>query len=166
MNLTNIDSEHATGNIHLLRRVRREDAPSGLGPARLSALSVIVFGGPLRISALAEAEQVRVPTMTSVVAALERRGLVEREPDPDDARAVLLRATARGVQLMQDGRARRIAAIAGALRALPQRDRVALARAAPVLERVAGKVRTVPRAPRSTVAEPARIRECAPRSRP
>src|SRR5262245_2475270 len=68
--------------IHLLRRVRREDERSGLGPARLSALSVIVFGGPLRISALAQAEQVRLPTMTPIVAALERDGLIEREPDP------------------------------------------------------------------------------------
>ena len=82
--------------IHLLRRVRREDAASGLGPARLSALSVIVFAGPIRISDLARAEQVRTPTMTPIVAALERGGLITREPDRSVARAAVLRATAKG----------------------------------------------------------------------
>jgi hypothetical protein len=56
--------------IHLLRRVRREDESAGLGPARLSALSVVVFGGPIRISELAWAEQVRTPTITPIVAGL------------------------------------------------------------------------------------------------
>ena len=33
--------------IHLLRRVRQQDTATGEGPARLSALSVLVFGGPM-----------------------------------------------------------------------------------------------------------------------
>ena len=60
--------------IHLLRGVRREDAAAGLPPAQLSALSVVVFGGPLTVGALAEAEQVRSPTMTRIVTALQTRG--------------------------------------------------------------------------------------------
>jgi hypothetical protein len=55
--------------IHLLRRLRREDATSGLSAPRLSALSVIVFGGPLTLGELANAEQVRPPTMTRLVSA-------------------------------------------------------------------------------------------------
>src|SRR3954468_14349028 len=82
--------------IHLLRRLRTEDTASGLTAPRLSALSVIVFGGPLTLGALAAAEQVRPPTMTRLVAALEQAGLVARELDPDDRRHVLLRATAEG----------------------------------------------------------------------
>ena len=58
--------------IHLLRRLRREDDASGQSAPRLSALSVLVFGGPQTIGALAAAEQVRVPTMSRVVAALGR----------------------------------------------------------------------------------------------
>src|SRR5687768_18215141 len=77
--------------IHLLRRVRRADDASGLSAARLSALSVVVFAGPIRISALAKAEQVRTPTMTPIAAALARDGLVTREADTSDARAALLR---------------------------------------------------------------------------
>ena len=124
--------------LHLLRRVRREDERTGLGPARLSALSVVVFGGPLRISALARAEQVRVPTMTPIVAALERDGLITREADPADARATLVRATPRGARLMAEGRARRVAAVAGMLRDLSSRERASVASAVEVLERRIG----------------------------
>jgi DNA-binding MarR family transcriptional regulator len=71
-----------SASIHLLRGVRRVDARSGLPPAQLSALSVVVFGGPLSLGALAAAEQVRPPTMTRIVDALEAAGLVTRRPDP------------------------------------------------------------------------------------
>ena len=74
--------------IHLLRRLRREDDASGLPAPQLSALSVIVFGGPITLGALAKAEQVRPPTITKVVAALEHAGLVGRDVDPDDRRIV------------------------------------------------------------------------------
>ena len=73
--------------IHLLRRLRREDAASGLSGPRLSALSVIVFGGgPITLGQLALAEQVRPPTMTRLVNRLAAEGLVTREPDPADGR--------------------------------------------------------------------------------
>src|SRR5437667_3390038 len=80
--------------IHLLRRLRREDDASGLSAPRLSALSVVVFGGPLPIGALAAAEQVRVPTMSRVVASLESDGLVRRVLDDADRRVVRVEATA------------------------------------------------------------------------
>ena len=120
--------------IHLLRRVRRVDDASGLSAARLSALSVIVFAGPIRISALAAAEQVRTPTMTPIVAALERDGLVTRESDVSDARAALLRATPKGARLMAEGRARRVAVLAAELSGLSPSDRAALDRAVAILD--------------------------------
>ena len=86
--------------IHLLRWLRREDEAAGLSPARLSALSVVVFGGPLPIGELARAEQVRPPTMTRLVQALERDGLVAREPDPADGRVTRVRATAEGARIV------------------------------------------------------------------
>ena len=119
--------------IHLLRRLRKEDVASGLSPARLSALSVVVFGGPLRVSDLARAEQVRTPTMTPIVAALESEGLIVRSPDPTDARAAILTATAKGKKLMAAGRARRVSVLAAQLRALRAPDRAVLARAAALL---------------------------------
>src|SRR5256885_7832613 len=89
------DHLHSTA-IHLLRRLRREDDASGLPGPQLSALSVIVFGGPITLGALATAEQVRPPTITKLVAALEERGLVTREVDPTDRRIARVTATARG----------------------------------------------------------------------
>src|SRR5215831_14650634 len=82
--------------IHLLRRLRREDDASGLPAPQLSALSVIVFGGPVTLGDLARAEQVRPPTITKVVAALEEAGLVVRDVDTNDRRIVRVNATARG----------------------------------------------------------------------
>ncbi|MEX2326023.1 MAG: MarR family transcriptional regulator, partial [Gemmatimonadaceae bacterium] len=69
--------------IHLLRRLRKQDDRSGITAARLSALSVVVFAGPVTMGQLALAEQVTAPTMTRLVAAMERDGLVAREPDRD-----------------------------------------------------------------------------------
>jgi len=60
--------------IHLLRRVRKQDVATGEGPARLSALSVLVFGGQKTLSELAAAEQVKPPTMSRIVAGLARNG--------------------------------------------------------------------------------------------
>src|ERR671915_2520477 len=82
--------------IHLLRRLRREDARTGLSGPRLSALSVVVFAGPLTLGELAAAEQVKPPTMTRLVRALEARRLVVREADENDGRVVRLRATTKG----------------------------------------------------------------------
>ena len=65
--------------IHLLRRAAREDPAAGIGRAQLSALSVLVFGGATTLGKLAEAEHVRPPTMTRIVAALEEAGLVRKE---------------------------------------------------------------------------------------
>ena len=122
--------------IHLLRRLRTEDAGIGLSGPRASALSVLVFGGPITLGDLAAAEQVKPPTMTRLVSALETRGLVQREADPADARLTRVRATARGVQLLHEGRGRRVARLETRLRALPAGDLATLGDAANILERL------------------------------
>ena len=122
--------------IHLLRSLRAEDRSSGLSGPRLSALSVIVFGGPIAMSALAAAEQVRPPTITKLVAELERLGLVERTRDADDHRGVKVRATATGRRLLEEGRRRRVERLAAALEALPPAERKLLARAAELIESI------------------------------
>ena len=123
--------------IHLLRALRRQDAASGVGPARLSALSVLVFGGPTTLGALADAEQVRPPTMSRIVAGLEKTRLVRRRADPDDARCVVLEATARGRVLLDAGRRRRVDDLAQGLRELPAEDLARLEAAAELMERLA-----------------------------
>jgi DNA-binding MarR family transcriptional regulator len=73
---------------------------------------VLVFGGSRTLGELAAAEQVRAPTMTRIVQALEQAGLVRRERDRDDARIHRLHATAAGRRVMQQGRGRRVANLA------------------------------------------------------
>lgn len=127
--------------IRLLRWLRREDERGGLSGPRLSALSVIVFGGPLTLGALAAAEQVRAPTMSRLVKALEADGLVARDADPADGRATILRATATGRRVLTAGRARRVAALARQLASMSERDRLLLARASELIERLAARAR-------------------------
>jgi DNA-binding MarR family transcriptional regulator len=124
--------------IHLLRRARRVDAESRLPAPQLSALSVIVYGGPITLGALAAAEQVRPPTMTRLVAAMEADGLVARETDKSDRRVVRIRATAKAKRIVEDGRDRRIAVMAEALETLSDADVSGIAAALDAIEKVAG----------------------------
>ena len=124
--------------IHLLRRVATVDAGSGLSPARLSALSVIVYGGPLTMSALARAERVSPATISSTVSGLESAGLVARRRDGTDARSVTVEATARGREVLTEGRRRRVAVLAAALAGLSPADRAALAGGLDALEKLLG----------------------------
>lgn len=123
--------------IHVLRRLRVEDKAIGLSGPRASALSVIVFRGPVTMSALAEAEQVRPPTITRLVAGLERRGLVRRVSDARDGRVQLVEATAAGRRLLNRGRARRVARLAQGVAQLTTDDQEVLARAAELMENLA-----------------------------
>jgi DNA-binding MarR family transcriptional regulator len=122
--------------IHLLRRLRVRDKESGTGPAQLSALSVLVFAGPRSLKDLAAAEQVRPPTMSRVVAALVRDGLVRSTVEGDDKRRLRLAATAKGVAVMQAGRRRRVASLARALRRLPNVQVQLLAEAAELIDQL------------------------------
>src|SRR4051812_26610096 len=119
--------------IRLLRRLRLQDAAMGIGPAQASALSVLVFGGPMSLKELARAEQVRPPTMSRIVRGLERARLVERRIAPDDRRRIALAPTKAGRALLQQGRRRRVALLAGGLRALPQKQQQQLAATAELL---------------------------------
>jgi DNA-binding MarR family transcriptional regulator len=120
--------------IHILRRVARHDAATGLGAAPLSALSVVVYAGPLTLGRLARAEGVRSPTMTGIVQALERAGLVRRTPGSADRRTVLVEATARGRAVLTAARRRRIAELADLLRSLTPEQRRTLLEAAAIVE--------------------------------
>lgn len=122
--------------IHLLRRLRLEDTAAGLSAPRLSALSVIVFRGPVTLSELAQAEQVRPPTITRLVQGLETAGLVVRIPDSSDRRVTRIRATARGRRLLEAGRSRRVERLAVDLATLSPEDRLILRKATVRLEQL------------------------------
>ena len=122
--------------IHLLRRVRRVDEATGLSGTKLSALSVVVFAGPISLRDLAAAEQVRPPSMTRTVRELELDGLITRETDDSDRRVTRIRATAKGEQLLKLGRGARIKLLADLLRALDVDDLSLLDEASKSLERL------------------------------
>jgi DNA-binding MarR family transcriptional regulator len=122
--------------IHLLRLLREEDVSAGVSAARLSALSVVVFAGPVTLGGLAAAEQVRPPTISGIVAGLERDGLVRRRGDPGDGRVVWVDATAKGRRLLARARRRRIEAFASRLRGLSAAELGGLEQAAELIERV------------------------------
>ncbi len=120
--------------IHALRHVAREDTASGLSAARISALSVLVFGGAKTLGELAAAEQVRPPTITRVVSALEAAGLVRREVDPTDRRVVRVHATPKGKRVLQRARRRRIDRLAKRLSGLDSNQIAIVREAADLVE--------------------------------
>jgi DNA-binding MarR family transcriptional regulator len=122
--------------IHLLRRLRVEDEALGISAPRLSVLSVLVFAGPKRIGELARVEQVEPPTISRLVDGLVRDELAVREPDPDDARAVRVRATPTGARTLRRGRARRVETLRTRLATLSPTELAALGEGVEVLERI------------------------------
>jgi DNA-binding MarR family transcriptional regulator len=132
--LETADKLHSAA-IHLLRRLRVRDRESGVGPAQLSALSVLVFGGPRSLGELADAEQVRPPTMSRIVASLEHAGMVRRHAT-EDGRRMRLEATAKGTKILWEGRKRRVESLAKALSALSEKEQAQLGELVNVLQRV------------------------------
>lgn len=131
--------QEIAGGLHeaarrMLRMARRE--PATISPPRLSALSVLAFGGPASLAELAAAEQVKAPTMSRIVEGLVKEGLVTREADPANRRKVRLAATEEGKQRLQAGRDMRVQALRERLRRLADSEQRALARGVEVLERV------------------------------
>ncbi|MGA2981393.1 MAG: MarR family transcriptional regulator [Terriglobales bacterium] len=120
--------------IHLLRHARKQDVLARQGPARLSALSVLVFGGPMALGQLAAAEQVKAPTMSRIVAGLKRSGLAKIEIDSKDARRIRVTATTKGKRLLQQARTRRVRLVAETLVGLRTSELDMLLKAAELME--------------------------------
>ena len=136
--LATADRLHSAA-IHLLRRLRVRDRESGVGPAQLSALSVLVFGGPRSLGELADAEGVRPPTMSRIVAGLERAGLVKRRAT-EDRRRVRLEASAKGARILEEGRKRRVQSLAKALAVLSEPEQQKLDELVDLLQEIIPKL--------------------------
>jgi DNA-binding MarR family transcriptional regulator len=111
-----------------------------VGPAQLSALSVLVFAGPRSLGELAAAEQVRPPTMSRIVAGLMRSGLVRRQVTKEDRRRLRLEATTKGTDLLQAARKRRVESLAATLRRLPRDKIEELRQAAELMDQLSREV--------------------------
>jgi DNA-binding MarR family transcriptional regulator len=95
----------------LADELQRRLAADGMGDVRFADGLVFqhLVGGPMTIGALAERLEVSQQAVSKSVADLERRGYVERRPDPDDARARRVALTARGEAAIAGGRRHRAA---------------------------------------------------------
>ncbi|MGZ4277577.1 MAG: MarR family winged helix-turn-helix transcriptional regulator, partial [Solirubrobacteraceae bacterium] len=101
-----------------------------------SVLARVRDEGPQRVTDLATSESVAQPSMTTLVARLVGQGLVTRDPDPDDARAVRVSLTDPGREALARRSTRRAAAMEARLEHLSAAERQTLAAALPVLERL------------------------------
>jgi DNA-binding MarR family transcriptional regulator len=119
--------------IRLLRTVRVADAETGVSAPKLSALSVLTFGGAMSLTALARAEQVTSATMSKLVTDLEAEGLVAKRADREDKRGLRIEVTAKGRALMEEGRRRRLALLHKRLSKLSRDERVLLDQAAEIM---------------------------------
>lgn len=126
--------------MRLSRNLRRQ-AGTGLSASLLSALTTVERKGPMTIGSLADAEQVKPPTMTKVVASLVEQGLVTREPDPLDGRVAWVMATPEGRSLLRRTRRRSDAYLATRLRSLDREELLVLERASRLLERLTEEAR-------------------------
>jgi len=125
-----------SGAIRVLRLVRAEDAQAGIGPAQLSALSVLVFAGEKTVGELAALEQVQPPTMSRIVDGLAQKKLVERVSSANDRRTVQITATPAGRKLLLAGRDRRVRALAKRFDGLSKKEVETLLAAAEIMKRI------------------------------
>jgi DNA-binding MarR family transcriptional regulator len=125
-----------SSSIRLQRLARRGGEGAAIGGPRLSALAYVATAGPVSLAALADAEQVRAPTMTRIVDSLVADGFVTREADPGDRRMVRIAATATGAALLKEGQSQHATALAARLVRLAESERRALYRGVELLERM------------------------------
>ncbi|MFI1995979.1 MarR family winged helix-turn-helix transcriptional regulator [Actinoplanes sp. NPDC020271] len=109
-------------------QTRREMEPWGIAPSQGRALSVLLTGGPMRLSALAERLRIAPRSATEVVDDLQDRGLVERHPDPADRRATLVALTDHGRATGTSIKSARAAAGERVFASLDPTDRATLSR--------------------------------------
>jgi len=124
----------------LVRSLRREHGDQQLGVGMVSALSQLATVGPMRASALADAERISAASMTRVLNVLESRGLVRRTADATDGRAQIVALTEAGEQVLAEGTEAKLAALGRRVETLAVGQREALAAAVPVLAMLAEPV--------------------------
>jgi DNA-binding MarR family transcriptional regulator len=123
--------------LHLGRQLRRADEALGLPTAQASALALLVAAGRHTVTDLAGFERVSAPTMTRIVTALERRGLVTRTRSPGDLRVVHVEATADGRVLISRAFSNRLQRLEGHIAGLSDKERATLSKALDLLSQMA-----------------------------
>lgn len=119
-----------------LNRFATQQAGLGMPVAQGRLLAQVEDRGPTRISDLAAADHCTQPTMTAQVQRLEAGGLVDRVPDPADARAVLVSVTSAGRARLAEFRTARGAVVAPGIAQLSAAERTTLTESVQILRRL------------------------------
>ncbi|HZE06971.1 MAG TPA: MarR family transcriptional regulator [Solirubrobacteraceae bacterium] len=131
----------AIGRLSRRLRTTAAGAEAGLTPTRISVLLSVVRNGPVRLSALADAESLNPTMLSRVISDLVEAGFLERTSDDGDRRAAWVKATRAGKKLAERMRRERTDALNQALEGLPPADRILLEQALPALERLAAQLK-------------------------
>jgi DNA-binding MarR family transcriptional regulator len=123
--------------MRLSRRLRHQRVDESLSPTEMSVLGTLARCGSATPGELARKEHVQPPSMTRIVAMLEGKGLVRRDPHPDDRRQVVVRQTEQAEAMLEKSRSLRNAWLAQLVEGLDEKERAVLREAAPVLEKLA-----------------------------
>ncbi|MFG1929724.1 MarR family winged helix-turn-helix transcriptional regulator [Mycobacterium sp. NPDC048908] len=121
----------------LRRRLRQVPVTDELSFPETAALGRLDRGGPATSADLARQEQISPQSMGATLAHLEARGLVKRQPDPDDGRRILLSLSAAGRRVLNRRRSARVEQLANGLADFTPTELEQLAVAAPLIERLA-----------------------------
>jgi DNA-binding MarR family transcriptional regulator len=123
--------------MRLSRRLRNQRVDESLSPTEMSVLATLARCGSATPGELARKEHVQPPSMTRIVAMLEGKGLVRREPHPEDRRQVVVSSTEQAAAMLEESRLKRNAWLAGLAESLSEEELAVLRQAAPVLEKLA-----------------------------
>jgi DNA-binding MarR family transcriptional regulator len=123
--------------MRLARRLRHQRVEESLSPTEMQVLATLARCGSATPGELARKEHVQPPSMTRIIAMLEEKGLVRREPHPEDRRQVVVSATEQAEDMMNESRRKRDAWLAELVTGLTEEEWAVLRTAAPVLERLA-----------------------------
>ncbi|MCW2595857.1 MAG: hypothetical protein QOJ78_1889 [Pseudonocardiales bacterium] len=123
--------------LRLTRLVRNQRVDTSVTLTQLSAMATLHQRGPMSAGELAACEKVQPPSMTKVLANLEERDLVRRDPHPGDKRQAIIGITDAGTALLDSERRSRDAWLTRRLAALTPEERALLQRVIPILDKLA-----------------------------
>lgn len=123
--------------MRLSRRLRNQRVDETLSPTEMSVLGTLARCGSATPGELARKEHVQPPSMTRIVAMLEAKELVRREPHPDDRRQVVVSRTEQADSMLAESRSKRNAWLASLAERLTEEELAIMRQAAPVLEKLA-----------------------------
>lgn len=124
----------ALSRLHVL--LRQAVLPPKMSLAQARTLATLRESGPQRVTHLADLERVAQPTMSALVARMERAGWVRRGVDEVDRRAVVVRISAAGREVLEEIMETRVRLLQGYLDALPADEQATLAAAVAGLHKI------------------------------